>query len=475
MKQPFLITTLLLLFSICAHAQFSDSLQIRVGTNGTVATKDYQPLWMGAKRFGTITDQKADASTFIRLTNKHELQHDFYINYGVSLYNNNHFRDVLLEEGYVKAGWRKLEFRAGRYEEIIGEMDKDLSSGSLGVSGNALPIPKLSLAIADYIEVPYTKGFVQFKGQFSHGWMGRDQYIRSAYLHEKNLYVRLGKKRLKFWGGLQHYAVWGGNRPDLPKIRSSFGDYLNVVVIKQGDDGTVNSDSILPNRPGDHRGVLEGGIDWEDERMLVRLYNQVPFETGQGIDIRNIDRLIGLMYVNKNEGSFLKKLTAEFIYTKQMNDFYPLNVRESYYNNGIYLTGWEYQSRIIGTPLFINRTRGSHYFDNIKPFNWNDHKDDINGVGWNIINNRVMGFHLAGGYSFGESVAAKTMFTYTKNYGTYNGPLPSMSQFYTLQEVTYKMPVPGLSLNAAAAFDFGDITDNVGFMLGVQWLINAGR
>ncbi|UYQ92368.1 capsule assembly Wzi family protein [Chitinophaga horti] len=476
MKQP-LVTIVVLLFTISTKAQFSDSLQIRVGTNVTTASQDYQPLWLGANKFGTITDRKTDASTFIRLMNKHEWNEDFYINYGASLYNNNHFKDVLLEEAYLKAGWRMLEFRAGRYEEVIGEMDRTLSSGSLGVSGNAVPIPKLSIAIGQYLDIPFTKGLLQFKGQFSHGWMGRDQYIKDAYLHEKNFYMRIGKNRLKVWGGVQHYAVWGGNRPDLPTIKSSFKDYLNVVIVKQGDDGTVNSDSILPNRPGDHRGVVEGGIDWEDEQMLVRLYNQTPFETGQGIDIRNIDRLIGVMYVNKNEGSILKRLTAEFMHTKQMNDFYPLNVRESYYNNGIYLTGWEYQSRIVGTPLFINRTRGSKYFENVTPFDWNDHKDDISGKGWNIINNRIVGFHLAGAYAFGDNISAQTKISFTKNYGTYNNQLlsPTMTQWYTLQEVTYQTPVEGLSVNASAAFDFGEITDNAGFMLGVQWLIRAGR
>ncbi|MCK7558022.1 capsule assembly Wzi family protein [Chitinophaga sedimenti] len=209
MKQPFLIATLLLFATISSKGQFSDSLQIRIGTNITAATQDYQPLWLGAKRYGTITDQKVDASTYFRLSNAHELGDDYKISYGISLYNNNHFRNVQLEQAFVKAAWRKLEFRAGRYEEIIGEMDKELSSGSLGVSGNALPIPKLSIAISDYIDVPFTKGFLQFKGQFSHGWMGRDQYIRSAYLHEKNFYMRLGKQRLKVWGGVQHYAVWG--------------------------------------------------------------------------------------------------------------------------------------------------------------------------------------------------------------------------------------------------------------------------
>lgn len=467
------LTISFLLLVVCGRGQFADSLNIRVGTQATIASKEYQPLWLVSNRFGTIADRKSDLSTFIRLDNHHVLdpEENFHLRYGVSLYNNDHFSKVLLEEAYIKGAYRKLELRAGRYEEIIGEMDKDLSSGSLGVSGNALPIPKISIALSDYVAIPFTNGWLQFKGQFSHGWMGEHQYIRNAFLHEKTIYFRVGKRKLKLFGGLQHYALWGGNRDGLPDIKTSFSDYVNVVLAKEADDGTVNSDEIRPNRPGDHRGVLEGGIDWENDNMLLRLYNQTPFETGQGIDIRNVDRLLGIIYINKKESPILQKLTAEFIYTKQMNDFFPLNVRESYYNNGVYLTGWEYMDNIIGTPLFINRQRGSKYFETVKPFDWDAPLDSIRGKGWNIINNRVTGIHLGAMYNIIPDLSAKTLLTYTKNFGTYHTGVfnPARTQWYALQQVNYQTPLQGLSLTGGVALDWGDIGDNAGFTLGVQW------
>lgn len=470
------LTISFFLLTTGVQAQFADSLDIRVGTQATLATEDYQPLWLVSNRFGTISDRKSDLSTFIRINNHHELDPEgkFHLRYGLSLYNNNRFGDVFLQEGYVKAAFKKLELRVGRYEEIIGEMDKDLSSGSLGLSGNAMPIPKISIALTDYVDIPFTNGWVQFKGQFSHGWMGKRQFIPNAFLHEKTIYLRVGKNRLKLFGGLQHYAVWGGNRNDMLKIKTDFSDYLNVVFAKEADDGTVNSDEVLPNRPGDHRGVLEGGIDWENDNMHLRLFNQTPFETGQGIDFRNIDRLLGIVYTNKKENAILQKLTAEFIHTKQMNDFFHLQYRESYYNNGIYLTGWEYQDRIIGTPLFINRQRGSKYFEEIKPFDWNAPRDSIVGRGWNIINNRVTGLHLGAMYNIGTSLAAKTFLTYTKNHGTYHNGMfdPARTQWYALQQVSYNTPVKGLSLTGGVGLDWGDISGNAGFMLGVQWQFN---
>lgn len=467
------LTISFLLLAMYGHAQFADSLDVRVGTQATLATKEYQPLWLLSNKFGTIADRKSDLSTFLRIGNHHVLDaaEHFHLRYGVGLYNNDRFGKLLLQEAFVKAAYKKLELRAGRYEEIIGEMDKDLSSGSLGVSGNSLPIPKISIALTDYVDIPFTNGWLQFKGQFSHGWMGKHQFIQNAFLHDKTIYFRLGKHRLKAFGGLQHYAVWGGNRADLPTIRADFSDYINVIFAKEANDGTVNEDLVRPNRPGDHRGVLEGGLEWEDDDMLLRLYNQTPFETGQGISIKNIDRLLGIMYVNKRESSILQKITAEFIHTKQMNDWYTVNVRESYYNNGIYLTGWEYNDRIIGTPLFINRQRGVKYFDGVRLFDWNAPVDSIKGKGWNIINNRVVGFHLGAMYSILPELSAKTLLTYTKNFGTYHTGLfdPPRTQFYTLQQLYYNTAVQGLSLTGGIAVDWGDIGDNAGFTLGVQW------
>lgn len=458
---------------LAQNGSFADSLQVQAGTTGTVASQEYLPLWLTAKHFGTISDRKSDLSTHLRLRNTHRFgqEEDFYLRYGINLYNNNHFRDVFFEEAFARLGYRKWEIRGGRYEEMLGEQDHSLSSGAWGISGNALPIPKIGIALTEYADVPFTNGWLQVKGQFSHGWMGKDQFIKNAYLHEKTLYLRIGKERLRVYGGVQHFAVWGGNRSDLPKIKNSFSDYLNIVIGKEGDDGTVNSDEFAPNRPGDHRGVLEGGITWENDAMLLQLYNQSMFETGQNISIKNTDRLLGLSYRNKNEDGALRGLTLEFINTKKMNNWDPLNVRESYYNNGTYLTGWEYQGRIIGTPLFINRQRGQHYFSDVKPFDWNQHRDSIAGRGWNVISNRVTGLHLGGRYTIGSALQGKTLITYTKNFGNYNDAnfTRGLTQWYTLQEVQWRTPLNGFSVTGGLAVDWGNLGSNTGFMLGAQW------
>jgi hypothetical protein len=467
-------------FSSIAQAQFADSLKIEVGTTGTYASKEYQPLWLVANKFGTIADRKSDFSTNVRLSNFHWLgskagsdttHHNFYINYGLSVFNNQHFSETFVEEGYVKAGYKKWQIRAGRYEETTGDFDPTLSSGSLGISGNALPIPKIGIAIVDYIPVPFTNGLVSFKGQVSHGWFGNNRFMKDAYLHEKIFYLQLGKRKLKLYAGVQHFAEWGGRRGNF-QLEKSWKGFLDVLLVREADDGSVGTgmNGILPNRPGDQRGLLEAGFKWENDKIILNGYQQTPFETGRDVDIRNIDRLIGFGFTSKKPNSIIKKVVAELLYTKDMLSFVEQSDRQSFYNNGFYRTGWEYQNNIIGTPLFINRVRASKYFAQYKSYNWDAPDSTIYGND-NIVNNRVIGLHLGFLYKITSKVEAKTFVTYTRNYGTHSTTspfLPHKTQLYTLQQLTYKSPFAGLLFTGAVGFDSGDLTKNTGFILGIK-------
>jgi len=478
--KKYIILVLLFALQTVARAQFMDSLQVKTGSIVSIATSGYLPLWLVSNRFGVITDQQFDLSTHFRATNSHRLgplptiydntDEGVYIDYGIDLYNNDHFGKALIQEAFIKARYKNITFSGGRFKQVIGEVDLDLSSGSLGMSGNALPIPRIMLSM-EYTDIPLTHGWLQFKGEFSHGWMGNDQYIKNAFLHEKNFYVRIGKGKLKLYGGLQHYAVWGGGRDDLPyRLSNSLVGFFNVLLGKESDDGST-AGAALPNRAGDHRGVIEGGAEWENDNVKVQLNNQTPFDMGQGIDVKNIDRLLSLNIINKNPENKWKKVVVEFIYTKQMNEFYPERVRESYYNNGVYKTGWEYNDRVIGTPLFTNRVRAANYFDNVRTYDWDAPANTISGTD-NIINNRVVGGHVGFIYAFNDDITSKTMITYTQNYGDWRkGGLYGLykSQWYSLQEVSVAIPKSRWSVTGSVALDLGQLSNNFGSMLGFEW------
>ena len=467
---------------LTAKAQFLDSLHVQVGTIATAASEDYQPLWLVSKRFGTIADRKSDLSTNVRVINKHDLftrdadsVKKVFLQYGLDAYVNNHFKETFFKEAFVKAGYKNWQFRAGRFAEITGDLDPDLSSGSLGISGNALPIPKVGFSVIDYTDVPLTNGWVQFKGQISHGWFGNNRYMKDAYYHEKLFYLRFGKKKLKLYGGVQHFGEWGGKRGSV-QLERSFKGFLDVLLVREADDGSVGTDvnGRPPNRAGDQRGLLEAGLTWENENLLLRGYNQTPFETGRDVDPRNVDRLLGITFVSKKKGT-IKKVVGEFLTTRDMLSFVEARDRQSYYNNGYYKTGWEYEGRIIGTPLFVNRNRGQFYFPDVQPYDWDAPNNTIPGNS-NVIVNRIVSGHLGVLYTLFNKLQAKTLITYTQNFGRYGQTATSASkeQWHTLQEFSY-LTYGQISLIAAVGFDKGEFSDNVGVMLGLRKSFGLGK
>ncbi|MEO5564488.1 MAG: capsule assembly Wzi family protein [Chitinophagaceae bacterium] len=476
----FAILCIYLLCSVISKAQFFDSLEVRTGFESRFSTEKYQPLWLIANRHGTVADRQTDLAPFIRVYNKHvigerEVQNDrgFYdydditLSYGLNVYNNNHFRSTMIEEGYAKLDYKNWSFRGGRFEEDIEDIDPLLSSGSLGVSSNALPIPKIGIAVTNYTNVPFTNGWLQFKGTFAHGWLGKDRYIRNSFYHEKTFFLRAGPGRLKFYGGIQHFVEWGGERGD-QKFDNSLKGFVNAFFAKETGEGggTIN-------RSGDQRGVLDAGLYWENDNLSLHSYIQKPFEGRHDLGFGNKNLMAGFIVSMKDRERGLQKILVELISTKGINENVTATQRESYYNNNIYKTGWEYKNNIIGTPLFMNRTRASKYFPDIQPFKWTIEDADV-PANANIINNRILGVHTAASYSITDMFYGRTLLTYTKNYGTIQESssfATNKNQFYGLQEISYWIADKSLTITAGIGFDHGDFSKAVGGLLGIEWNI----
>lgn len=463
------------LLSEKADAQFFDSLEAKIGIESRFASKDFQPLWLVANRYGTVADRQTDFAPYIRISNKHTIAEKEYQNnrgfydynpvtlsYGVSLYQNNHFKSTILEEAYGKVEYKNWSFRVGRFEEDLEDIDPGLSAGSFGVSGNALPIPKIGFAVTDYKLVPFTKGWLQFKGSIAHGWLGADRYIQNSLYHEKTFFLRVGARSLKFYGGFQHFAEWGGHRGDL-QFDHSLGSFKDVFLLKESGGG---------GHSGDHRGVLEGGSYWENNAIKLHAYLQKPFEGRHDVGLGTKNGKLGVIISSKEEYTKLQKIILELIYTESIDKNILPNQRESYYNNNLYRTGWEYMDNVIGIPLFTNRVRASKYFPAIQPFNWKT-GEEIPGNA-NIVNNRIFAIHTGAVYSFSERMDAKTLLTYVQNYGApgIETPYtPHKRQFYALQQIQYDVPKYNLTITGAIGLDYGDLTSmNVtGALIGIEW------
>ncbi|MEO7312951.1 MAG: capsule assembly Wzi family protein [Chitinophagaceae bacterium] len=455
--------------------QKNDSLEIVINTTATTAAKSYQPLWLTANRFNSISEQKTDLAVAVSIWNQVPLNFLHWhltdssgprypiLSYGLGIENNNHFKTFFLQEYFVKIGRKRWLISAGRYRETTGANDADLSTGSLGISSNALPVPKISVGSNNYVDVPFSNGWVQLKVQIAHGWFGANRYTKNSLLHEKLLYIRLGKKRFRFFGGLQHFVEWAGSREGR-EYDHSWENFFNVFLGKElKGDGAPQNTALLPNREGDQRAVVEWGFDYDLPHFLVHFYHQTPLENAQGIHLLN-NRLAGVG-IQPKEAVWLKRMVFEFISTVQTDDNYPALYRQSFYNNGVYRSGWDYHDRIIGTPLFINRQRASKYFPGVPPFNPDAAPDSLSSLN-NIYINNVVGGHI--GVMLGNNnLNTRTLVTYTRNHNLVNGR--SYNQWYTLQEVSYRLLKQRLTATVAIAFDAGELTKNIGLLAGIEW------
>src|SRR5690606_16300463 len=121
MKKLSLVVAILIGWASATFAQrWADSLRMRVGVTTSLASKDFQPLWITANRFGMLSEEGLDAAAYAGLWNAHNFptaKHDIRLEYGINVVNNQHFHQTTIQQGYVKLRYAALELRGGRFQE----------------------------------------------------------------------------------------------------------------------------------------------------------------------------------------------------------------------------------------------------------------------------------------------------------------------------------------------------------------------
>lgn len=395
---------------------------------------------------------------------------------------------VLLPELYVKARLGLFEIYAGRRREIIGLADSTLSSGSYIWSGNALPMPKIQIALRDYAPIPFTKGIVSVKGSFAHGWFPATGFVDHSFLHQASLYGRLGKASwpVRFYGGINHQVQWGGSTNNLPssfvenggQFPSSFKDYLDVVTAsslgyRRNIDSTKYSTFDSENRIGNHLGTVDVAVEFQVKQLSIFAYRQSIYEDGSLFHLTNIsDGLHGLRIRNlrpSRRGIALTDVLLEYLDTRSQggDQFVPgtnLRGRDDYFNHQQYRDGWSYRGQTIGTP-FITPANTTLYPQGVDRF---------------TNNNRVQVYHLGLSGRIGGVVTFQTKLSYSQNYGTYPSPISPVARQVS-GGLWVGAPLSarhGLNLTASVAVDKGSLyPDNIGGSISIRktWVHDRDR
>ena len=382
------------------------------------------------------------------------------VDYGIEAINRyNSDYDLRLQQYYADVSWWYFNLHAGARKETFGNQYDPLSSGSLLYSENARPIPKVAVS-SDYIPVPFSKGYIEFKGYLAHGWFEKDRYTERPLLHHKNVYVQVGGDfPVNAHYGFHHYAMWGGVSPEYGQIPDGWNAYKKIFLAEKGaeEDAPVNE---VINALGNHLGSRNFGLDYQADNFGLQLYWQTIFEDGSGKRWRNIeDGLWGLVYKNrkKNNKPLVESALYEYLHTTDQSgehheiDGKILGGNDNYFNNYLYLSGWTAKNYTIGTPMITSPIINDE--ENIQ-----------------VLNNKVIAHHLGIKGWLMDNLYYRALMTYSINYGTNKNSFePAKKEYSVLTEVNYQLPEqPAWQFKMKVAADFGDMYGkNFGVFLGV--------
>jgi hypothetical protein len=370
---------------------------------------------------------------------------------------------------YLNAEGYGFLLRAGRFHQPIGLNNHDLSVGSMMVSHNAVPVPKISISTPNYMDVPFSNGIVQYRGMFSHGWINDDRYVEDPYLHQKYLYLRINIESFSATGGIVHNAQWGGTDPNRGRLPQSFENYLRLITGRGATDDSNAPSGEKWNVIGNSVAAYDFGLSYKQQSYEVSLTRMFYLEDKVSTRFRSPWDGVWGLNLELQQGGVVEAVTYEHINTKNQDaKSWELIGRRDYYDNFVYRSGWTYEGRTLGIPLII--------FD-----------------GETISNNVLFGHHLGVRGMLMPQLKYMAKFTYSRNYGVQDDwieyPADSVpndrediipreefrkDQYSWLLALDYRLEqYEGLSIQMKIASDTGDLyTNNLGVVAGLKWSLS---
>lgn len=474
----FLIASITAISLIQVETADAQNIEVTADFYGIANSHNATPFWLRTQREGMVTWEGTQTITRFQVHGSDNLFNLFDtpvgFDYGADL-AGRYFSDdlVYFNQLYGRFTLGPLYLAGGRFTQTIGKTHETLTSGSMGISKNAVPIPRIQAGLSDYVTVPFTFDFIEIKGHIAHGWLESTRYVESPWLHEKSGYLRFGHNLSRFsaYAGLSHFGLWGGTSPEHGELPTGIKNYWRIFFIQPADPNDENVPSGWEAYMfGNSKGIWDFGAELKLQNTTLQLYRHIPIENRSSLKLNSAqDGLYGVSISKTNSNSIITDIAYEYLYTKWQNGPDGPGSRATgkagwlnYYNSGVYLSGWTHHMQTIGSPL-LTPYRGEIGSD----------------TRYQIDNNRVVGHHVGISGFISEKIKYRTLFTYTRNYGTYRGRAQSenfrfeggLEQFSTLLEVT-RMNVlhPGVSVSAAFALDIGELYKNsTGLLLGLRY------
>ena len=280
---------------------------------------------------------------------------EIYFNYkNMSEYDNIFLKTELvatenkiyIAETFIQSKlFNNFHIKVGNYyRDFSSYLNDTLSSGSLLISKNAQPMPKVG--ILSSFKFKKNQNF-NFDFGITHGIFATNKIYETApMLHEKFIYLNYSKNQNNFSIGFVHEAMWGGSTKEYGKFPNSFKDFLKIFIAA---DGPFFEGQSHANALGNHLGIWDFSYKRRIMNNELKLYYQHFFEDTSGLRFDNkSDGLWGIELTN-----LIKNTNILFEYLNTTNQYIdPPYINERYYYHYEYQEGWTYKDYSIGNPFF---------------------------------------------------------------------------------------------------------------------------
>ena len=334
-SQNYLINTIVLFFFI----SISLAQEKKIAFNIDVAPVNSNYWWLENNNFG-IKPSNLNLQTKWRLETLNTT-------YSIDILLQEEVEKYYINESFIKYNFSDDTFlRLGKYyKDFSSYLNDNLSSGSMLISHNAQPIPKIGFITSKSIK---RNERVTFNFGIAHGIFEKnDIYPKAPLLHEKFIYINIKKHDYEFGIGLVHEAVWAGEIVGY-KFPKKFKDFFKILI---SADGPQLPGEGHANALGNHLGIWDFYYKKQNEEKLLKLYYQHFFEDTSGLRFANrFDGLWGIELSN-----YIKNMNILFEYLNTTNqDRDPPYVQDAYYNHYQYDEGWSYKGYTLGNPFITH-------------------------------------------------------------------------------------------------------------------------
>ncbi|WP_147309600.1 capsule assembly Wzi family protein [Marixanthomonas ophiurae] len=434
MKKSLIPLLVCFVFTYTLKAQKIE-VESMVSATGLLAENNQLPFWLVANNNGALapsTNGLFEASS--------KIVYDFNKNTSIEAKGSFFLRDGVTDK--FQRNELFIRFKNKWVQATLGSENPQEKYNGLSVvddnfllAGNSRSIPGLLLETPKPLEI--IDNFAVDLG-IGHYELNDDRYVDDAKLHYKRLNVSWTfAQENTLVLGIEHYAQWSGNSPEIGKQPDSFSDFIDVFFARRAAEGSFQSDQA--NALGNHIGIYNFEYKFQPDIGDFSFYHQHPFEDGSGTRLKNFpDGIWGISYMPNtiDYTSFLTGLVLEYVQTTNQSGGSGRSGIDNYFNSGVYRSGWTYDANIIGLPFI--------------------YRDD---TGLKIANNRLRAINL--GFSAANkqwSYLFKT--TYVENLGIYPEPIiPKDRSVYTLFKTQYDFEKLG-SISLMLGYDFNDLRDD---------------